>query len=189
MHGSFSKTWGSSPLARGTPAGLDLAFGVDGLIPARAGNTYWSSVTMFFCKAHPRSRGEHGGYRLGAFPLLGSSPLARGTHSRLGDSPRSLGLIPARAGNTHRQHRVPRQHGAHPRSRGEHSRCSRIWVFRWGSSPLARGTLLAQTPRLLLLGLIPARAGNTSSTNRRSTRSTAHPRSRGEHQGSVYFRQ
>ena len=70
---------GSSPLARGTrhesPAGCPSA----GLIPARAGNTWFCVRLPRIRWAHPRSRGEHipGGQPGGVF--WGSSPLARGT--------------------------------------------------------------------------------------------------------------
>ena len=50
---------------------------------------------------------------------------------------------------------------AHPRSRGEHSKAGQIHMKLWGSSPLARGTLIDITQLLKSRGLIPARAGNT----------------------------
>ena len=50
-----------------------------------------------------------------------------------------------------------------------------------GSSPLARGTLNGSTAFKNAVGLIPARAGNTSQFIRDGTRHRAHPRSRGEH--------
>ena len=71
---------------------------------------------------------------------------------------------------------------AHPRSRGEHFMPLlpvRCWL---GSSPLARGTQRSTGERQRVVGLIPARAGNTEyqSSDHRNTR--AHPRSRGEHE-------
>ena len=50
-----------------------------------------------------------------------------------------------------------------------------------GSSPLARGTLLSFCCGSAAPGLIPARAGNTSSSFSPSGAQGAHPRSRGEH--------
>ena len=152
---------GSSPLARGTPKSAPVAEMVFGLIPARAGNTFQVSMKAARRRAHPRSRGEH---MLGASRKAtaeGSSPLARGTRSDDPERPGFHGLIPARAGNTHRATLLRSPIRAHPRSRGEHMagitsrRCS------LGSSPLARGT---QTVLRLIpysAGLIPARAGNT----------------------------
>ena len=52
----------------------------------------------------------------------------------------------------------------------------------WGSSPLARGTHVTGLRDVRVAGLIPARAGNTSSTVRVPVMMRAHPRSRGEHE-------
>ena len=94
------KRLGSSPLARGTPAGCVKMGSSTGLIPARAGNTLTPYTFVVQHAAHPRSRGEH---TLPISPLMsvaGSSPLARGTPlSAPAHTPRR-GLIPARAGNT-----------------------------------------------------------------------------------------
>ena len=64
-HVRFHLTYGSSPLARGTPT-----HGVSNgrerrLIPARAGNTSWGMVSILCIPAHPRSRGEHDYYQSG----------------------------------------------------------------------------------------------------------------------------
>ena len=50
---------GSSPLARGTHHGIQIRASDNGLIPARAGNTHSIETWSTFCRAHPRSRGEH----------------------------------------------------------------------------------------------------------------------------------
>ena len=50
-----------------------------------------------------------------------------------------------------------------------------------GSSPLARGTQVPTERRISDERLIPARAGNTSSTGGAKPQCSAHPRSRGEH--------
>ena len=52
---------GSSPLARGTPGADELITPLNGLIPARAGNTWLLARVLAACRAHPRSRGEHRG--------------------------------------------------------------------------------------------------------------------------------
>ena len=152
-----------------------------GLIPARAGNTpkYGSPVHMH--RAHPRSRGEHENYHSRRYRVQGSSPLARGTLRHLSRRGMVYGLIPARAGNTKISKSMEGKKGAHPRSRGEHhisvsSRCR-----FGGSSPLARGTLRAAREAAGVLGLIPARAGNTPVNAVVIAAYGAHPRSRGEH--------
>ena len=111
----------------------------------------------------------------------GSSPLARGTRSARWWTRSPTGLIPARAGNTVPVPSPHRRHGAHPRSRGEHSQSSSHLWHPWGSSPLARGTPADQILEQLPSGLIPARAGNTRTPRCRRRLSRAHPRSRGEH--------
>ena len=111
---------GSSPLARGTRPAAPICAAYAGLIPARAGNTYSSFSDWLGIGAHPRSRGEHLMLLYVVPPSLGSSPLARGTliFALMSDS--SIGLIPARAGNTPLAPPRKSQEGAHPRSRGEH---------------------------------------------------------------------
>ncbi len=50
---------GSSPLARGAPGRIVGRVPRPGLIPARAGSTYWWVSLSSDSPAHPRSRGEH----------------------------------------------------------------------------------------------------------------------------------
>ena len=172
---------GSSPLARGTQI-LRYRLGhLPGLIPARAGNTFASSSISFSLRAHPRSRGEHGEPGAGLPEHKGSSPLARGTRNHLSNGLEIFGLIPARAGNTVVTAPVTVVAWAHPRSRGEHWTRELKKLRREGSSPLARGTLPADAGCLQALGLIPARAGNTSIFRLSVRGGWAHPRSRGEH--------
>ena len=139
---------GSSPLARGTPAGCPppgvQGGGVGGLIPARAGNTGVRFGVLMGAWAHPRSRGEHATGKGRSPWFWGSSPLARGTRVR----PRPRYALP--------------QSRAHPRSRGEHVVLVHGGSGDWGSSPLARGTLVTHLCDNPLCGLIPARAGNTA---------------------------
>ena len=156
-----SCTVGSSPLARGTRLHIERHALGHGLIPARAGNTplcvRWACPSW----AHPRSRGEHTSAAAGSSPVRGSSPLARGTPQEIADTAPQVGLIPARAGNTNSGIACCNRRWAHPRSRGEHTIQSRAPSSRWGSSPLARGTQVRQSLQAGLVGLIPARAGNT----------------------------
>ena len=92
--------WGSSPLARGAPAGKIRHLGDPGLIPARAGSTHHEQGGNQQIRAHPRSRGEHRGYLLTSHHDMGSSPLARGARASPTKWLKTLGLIPARAGST-----------------------------------------------------------------------------------------
>ena len=112
---------------------------------------------------------------------LGSSPLARRTRGILVHAGGGARLIPARAGNTSMRLLIAASPTAHPRSRGEHF--TQFWnsAFRVGSSPLARGTPRSLFLLLVVIRLIPARAGNTPDAFLTVTRCAAHPRSRGEH--------
>ena len=73
-------------------------------------------------------------------------------------------LIPAHAGNTLRVKAPPTQARAHPRSRGEHSTSDSSGGLYAGSSPLTRGTQTGDYLHIVTTGLIPAHAGNTTST-------------------------
>ena len=112
---------------------------------------------------------------------MGSSPLARGTPGGEAMGYKVTGLIPARAGNTSHalERHLPAR--AHPRSRGEHHVVFEDCPGFKGSSPLARGTQAADLFKLLAIGLIPARAGNTNIRVHVIGDLGAHPRSRGEH--------
>ena len=157
---------GSSPLARGTQPRHRLVVEHRGLIPARAGNTLYTSRAGSVVRAHPRSRGEHRSSALQMSSNSGSSPLARGTHRLDRHIPRPKGLIPARAGNTAYPDCAEVSRRAHPRSRGEHFNFEDGQTEKAGSSPLARGTRSHLRRLRLLHGLIPARAGNTSASMR-----------------------
>ena len=108
---------------------------------------------------HPRSRGVYPRGLRWCAAVRGSSPLARGLRDDFCGRLADLRIIPARAGFTGRPDIL---HGAepdHPRSRGVYV-LGPVPICSWiGSSPLARGLLLARL------------AGRT--------RTKDHPRSRG----------
>ena len=117
--------------------------------------------------------------------MTGSSPLTRGKPERRGHHAAQEGLIPAHAGKTHHRQR---RHGlpwAHPRSRGENALMGMIYSPEDGSSPLTRGKRGALRGHQPGSRLIPAHAGKTPATGRRSFRLRAHPRSRGENTGDI----
>mgnify|MGYP000924237147 CR=1 FL=1 len=162
---SRNRSAGSSPLARGLRAeGAPASFS-RGIIPARAGFTAARSTPPPRAGDHPRSRGVYpvitspdGGRR-------GSSPLARGLLLDVRHHPAEAGIIPARAGFTHRSAPVPAGSGDHPRSRGVYD---------------------DQDPRLRPGGgIIPARAGFTPSSPPPWPPGADHPRSRGVYMAMV----
>ena len=126
-------------------------------------------------------RGEHssgiGMMRYGT----GSSPHARGTPASAHSAVVMPGIIPACAGNTGCPAWSSQGRGDHPRMRGEHQEASNSSVEMQGSSPHARGTLLAVPHLECGRGIIPACAGNTSTCDVYHSRRWDHPRMRGEH--------
>ena len=74
---------GSSPLARGLPGTCCSPKRSAGIIPARAGFTIFRDPLPIVLRDHPRSRGVYGGECITVTLVGGSSPLARGLHSRI----------------------------------------------------------------------------------------------------------
>ena len=70
--------------------------------------------------------------------------------------------------------------GAHPRACGENLRCFGGRHGHSGSSPRVRGKPARSAPGRLQRGLIPARAGKTSTNASSPRRAEAHPRACGE---------
>ena len=193
-------TAGSSPLARGLPGPRPARHGGVGIIPARAGFTGRRRESGAQCRDHPRSRGVYGDEAGADSRGLGSSPLARGLPAWTVWGAALGGIIPARAGFTHRH---PGRHGRgrdHPRSRGvytvrpatatprtvDHPRSRGVYLTQnltlpqvVGSSPLARGLRRPHGPTGTDRGIIPARAGFTADDRGRSELPADHPRSRG----------
>ena len=150
---------GSSPLARGLPDGEGYVPFGGRIIPARAGFTR----STFSSK----------------FATSGSSPLARGLPDRRRPRRRHRRIIPARAGFTRPTLRPVRTPRDHPRSRGVYRQFPRFRTSKVGSSPLARGLRANELKGWLDHGIIPARAGFTSSRRHPITVQRDHPRSRG----------
>ena len=121
LRGSTNSTEaaGSSPLARGLPAGHTQDDAAAGIIPARAGFTRGRRRRSGDGWDHPRSRGVYARCQeTGRWPG-GSSPLARGLRGAPGSS--------------------PLWDEDHPRSRGVYFDVTEKDLRRVGSSPLARG--------------------------------------------------
>ena len=114
---------------------------------------------------HPRVCGEH---RLGAHhpvPRPGSSPRVRGTRNLF------FRLFFSRD---------------HPRVCGEHEMALTDEDIMRGSSPRVRGTPELRYKYEVNGGIIPACAGNTSTTRERRCRPRDHPRVCGEHSLAAY---
>ena len=180
---TVSPAFGSSPLARGLLKGTDIEAKKTGIIPARAGFTDTQTLLPRKVRDHPRSRGVYLSQLLGQRVILGSSPLARGLlHSgEHGDD--ACRIIPARAGFTRSYQNHLQKYWDHPRSRGVYLPVAWATSPWLGSSPLARGLRNGVRDHLHLRGIIPARAGFTSSPTATSSTLPDHPRSRGVYRG------
>ena len=171
--------YGLSPLARGNPVPVPSTAMAMGPIPARAGEPSTSRRPTPASRAYPRSRGGTAFVALVDCIIKGLSPLARGNLQGPGPVGRSLGPIPARAGEpawcscSHLDTR------AYPRSRGGTNPPSAIEVRTRGLSPLARGNREGARPPCPPEGPIPARAGEPACLLRPRSASRAYPRSRG----------
>ncbi len=137
---------GSSPRVRGTRrrALADRAF--RRFIPARAGDTCASFMSMYPMPVHPRACGGHGRDQGPRLPLRGSSPRVRGTPSSRAASSISGRFIPARAGDTRHWAAAGGAQPVHPRACGGHVIWTIIAVAVAGSSPRVRGTRPFRVP-------------------------------------------
>ena len=170
---------GSSPLARGLRRCAFMTHVNGRIIPARAGFTPRSNRTPTSNPDHPRSRGVYA-IEAGVVPVLrGSSPLARGLPPFRLNPGLDLGIIPARAGFTESPTAYRRGCTDHPRSRGVYSLWQYSVLYAVGSSPLARGLRGGERGGEAGEGIIPARAGFTSSSDAVNSKQQDHPRSRG----------
>ena len=152
------------------------------IIPACAGNIAARCAPCSPGRDHPRACGEHWLLARSACSTSGSSPRVRGTslHDLL--PPHGDGIIPACAGNMFGFCAFARSAWDHPRVCGEHSVVS-AWILQSrGSSPRVRGTPPSNSGYNSLHGIIPACAGNTTTTPWRRPTRRDHPRVCGEHQ-------
>ena len=150
------------PLARGTVE-VGCAFKIlDGITPARAGNSSRYPQGRRSQRNYPRSRGEQS-IKAELKPNHGElPPLARGTGFDAEGISYQIRITPARAGNSGRPSRVHRAPWNYPRSRGEQRQPSRHCAICLELPPLARGTAVTDVTNAPGVGITPARAGNRS---------------------------
>ena len=178
---------GSSPLSRGIPTQVAGRLLIARIIPALAGNTASGAAGAPGMPDHPRSRGEYARSTVRGRSTSGSSPLSRGILRSRAFAQSRCGIIPALAGNTFLTHSKPSvTFGSSPLSRGIPDTAAAV-RRGGGSSPLSRGILLRDPVPRRTRRIIPALAGNTSSTANAPASTPDHPRSRGEYAGREAF--
>ena len=137
--------------------------------------------------AHPRAGGENVVPQITWRRGNGSSPRGRGKPIRDTRVRRRERLIPARAGKTLTSHDAASGLRAHPRAGGENA-MQAMWDERdSGSSPRGRGKRFGSARVRAEAGLIPARAGKTTSSRAAKRWRTAHPRAGGENNAPTRF--
>ena len=138
---------------------------VGGIIPACAGNICVNPVVAKYCWDHPRVCGEHLIRQVAYLSSSGSSPRVRGTS-----------VV---------SWRMQGAYWDHPRVCGEHGIVCGKYSTMPGSSPRVRGTSTFNRGIPVILGIIPACAGNMPFMKRGILRARDHPRVCGEHRSAV----
>ena len=172
--------FGSSPHARGTRTLWRSACMRTRFIPACAGNAWSEPRHVGRGSVHPRMRGERPSRSVPVSAIVGSSPHARGTRPACWPSSALRRFIPACAGNACCCGAGSRTIPVHPRMRGERRSPIQTTPARPGSSPHARGTLLACLAGRPVVRFIPACAGNAQRRSSTTNGHPVHPRMRGE---------
>ena len=152
---------GSSPRMRGSLFEPVQQLSVAGIIPAHAGLTDFPVVQRCINRDHPRACGAHALDGRNGRLHTGSSPRMRGSPSRNMIRATFRRIIPAHAGLTLRQNRLPCRPRDHPRACGAHLCYTYKEAVKAGSSPRMRGSLAEFFRADQLLGIIPAHAGLT----------------------------
>ena len=117
----------------------------------------------------------------------GSSPRVRGADQRLAGQAPGEGIIPAHAGSSFWLGGVPDRGRDHPRACGEQVRSHSTNSGSEGSSPRMRGAVVLALVQRVAHGIIPAHAGSSGCSRRRSGRCWDHPRACGEQSMSVFI--
>ena len=173
---------GSSPRGRGKPPHHQWRCRRHRLIPARAGKTCAPLEIAHAGVAHPRAGGENKASDGEDIAEYGSSPRGRGKRVSLKSSRPRRRLIPARAGKTAAHNLCVAGVPAHPRAGGENDLTEPNIELMPGSSPRGRGKPYSTVASVRLTGLIPARAGKTTTPRSVTPPLQAHPRAGGENE-------
>ena len=152
----------------------------DRIIPAHAGNSSSLSTCRIRFSDHPRACGELTSPPTSTPNVCGSSPRMRGTPEDGVHASLVSRIIPAHAGNSIPGKPIPSSTSDHPRACGELAFMAASSKGKFGSSPRMRGTPGSHTFLARSLRIIPAHAGNFSSSEFRVPLPTDHPRACGE---------
>ena len=150
-----------------------------GSIPASAGQARRDDRSRYGGGVHPRERGGSVGEGQSVQRVAGPSPRARGKLDHATLEIPDAGSIPASAGEASAADSRTGHRRVHPRERGGSlSRKSTI-TEKSGPSPRARGKLIRQRDRAVLVRSIPASAGEAPTSRSAAPTRRVHPRERG----------
>ena len=172
---------GSSPRRRGARRVGWRTSSPCRIIPAQAGSTGVSDVSMSAISDHPRAGGKHHAGPRYPSRLWGSSPSRRGALPGAFPGADCSRIIPAQAGSTctGRAHRSPVRD--QPRAGGEHGVLGGEPVPHAGSSPRRRGARRPDHRYRRVRRIIPAQAGSTGVSDVSMSAISDHPRAGGKH--------
>ena len=156
-----TQSGGSPPHARGRRPHVNSSGVVAGITPACAGKTLSGGIGGAATADHPRMRGEDTIRAAQQHYGQGSPPHARGRRSHMNSGGIITGITPACAGKTPTALSNRRGQGDHPRMRGEDMPNSIFSPTSLGSPPHARGRLFFVVVAVLAVGITPACAGKT----------------------------
>ena len=155
------------------------------IIPAHAGQT--DSLTGFFglMTDHPRACGANLEPVADVFLGVGSSPRMRGKRRGQRHRGSRLRIIPAHAGQTRRACFRSSPHTDHPRACGANERLAWFVAVEAGSSPRMRGKRPLRLSAVGRRRIIPAHAGQTSTSMSVPCSISDHPRACGANLGNA----
>ena len=171
---------GPSPRVRGIRISRPVPAGVDGSIPARAGNPTVTVAASVPERVHPRACGESDTPFNGGSDTPGPSPRVRGIPQDVPRRRLRQRSIPARAGNPWRTGPAGGSSAVHPRACGESEPPRRHGRRAGGPSPRVRGIRATPCRCSAAIGSIPARAGNPRRPAGPRIAGRVHPRACGE---------
>ena len=174
--GSPGRQPGPSPRVRGKQLRTTSCLTIGRSIPACAGETQACSQVHGASPVHPRVCGGNAASAPARLPHLGPSPRVRGKHAdrrRLRSGP---GSIPACAGETKAESVGQPTPTVHPRVCGGNPRGAASARGPSGPSPRVRGKRFVERAGAVVVGSIPACAGETRLTWTSAKSARVHPR-------------
>ena len=167
---------GSSPRVRGKPFALQVEMAYRRIIPASAGQTRTAMTRARAHADHPRECGANLTRSHNSENWSGSSPRVRGKPRRCPQACARRRIIPASAGQTWWQAWRWTATPDHPRECGANAPVRQVNAGGRGSSPRVRGKRGCSSRVSRSCRIIPASAGQTSSSRPASCPATDHPR-------------